>query len=104
MTICTVKLPAGKSAVTYGALNLGVSADGSIDIPQYVGKSLVGAGCTTTPALSQTVAQYLDGLDTPEAFEANYLVMAYGQTPGDDVIAQAKQLLADRGEPAVNLT
>ena len=97
--IVNCQLPAGKSKVAYGAGALGVNDDNTVDIPQYVAKTLVAAGATCADPLAGTVAGLLAASSSAEQ---QYIFWSYNKSPGTPTEANA--LFAERGEPAVSFT
>lgn len=102
--IVQVNCAGGKSAVQYGKSQFQVSDDGTLELPDYVAKSVCGlAGFSSSADLSPSAATLL-AADEPS--EANYLFWAYGKSlPDEDQrIAEAGLLLAQRGNPACSAT
>lgn len=100
--IVTVNCPANTNAVKYGITTFPVGGETTLDLPDYVAKSVITlSGFTCGADLSATYAALL-GADEP--WEANYLFGAYGQALPDpaDRIAEALTLLGDKGPPAVS--
>ncbi len=97
--IVTVTLPPGKVAVSYGLIGLGVNNDGTVEIPQYVAKSLIAAGCSGDPCPS-SIPTYING--GPD-WEAIYMLQAYGQ-PITGGKSAAVDIFNARGEPGVSIS
>lgn len=97
--IVTVQCASGKSAVRYGDCNFLISDDGTLDLPDYVAKSVCAlSGFSSSADLSPSAATLLAA---DEPFEATYLFWAYGKPlPDEDQrIAEAGLLLAQLGVP-----
>lgn len=104
--IVTVNCPAGAHTVKYGQASMLPESDGSIDVPAYVAKTLLGvSGFSTGASLSGTAASILNGLSVSDQWEAIYILRAYGkQVSGDPATdwAAAKALMSANGEPAAS--
>jgi hypothetical protein len=102
--IVKVTLPGGTNAVRYGIATLKPDPDDTLDVPQYVAKTLCGlAGVTCDHAVTDTIQNYLSGA---EQYEANYLLIAQniaGWWAASDKIALAQSTFTANGEPAASL-
>lgn len=75
--IVSAKAPAGAVKAKYGMIEMLVADDGTLDVPAYVAKTLVGkAGFTTDANISASAVQMLGA---GEIHEAQYILQAYGK-------------------------
>jgi len=99
--IVTLTFPSGIERVAYGAAGM-MPDKGTLDVPDYVAKSLLTLSGVTGPSVVGTVP---DLMAADADYELNYMFLAYGvRPPMTDVQAQAQVLFTARGEPPVSMS
>jgi hypothetical protein len=103
--IVTLKAPAGCTKVRWGLAEFIPEKDGTLTLPRYVAKGLAAVGFAGLDGEVDVGAE----LDRAKNYELVYFLLAYGVSPDTvhDVEkrrAKAKELFADRGEPAATLS
>jgi hypothetical protein len=100
MSIVTLTFPPGTSRVKYGAAEMIVADDGTLDVPAYVAKALLALPGVTGPAQKSSTATLLNGVK--DDFELNYLFLAHGRAVPEDkfeAVLEERPVMAEVPNP-----
>lgn len=104
--IVTCKLPPGKAKLAYGLIAIAVCNDRTVDVPEYLARELVKAGCSCNERLSRDPTAQL--IAQGEQWETGWLMHAVGEhysrlPKGYDKRLHAIAMLA-RFTPAITIS
>lgn len=104
--IVTVKLPPGKTKLRYGVIPIAVDGDRMVDVPEYLARALIRAGCSCNERLSNAPDAEL--IAQGAQWETSWLLHALGETWSRLPAGYDKRLHAiawlSRGSPQIDLS